>query len=450
MPAALVKSLSESTGIPIDEAEKRWEKAKKITQEERNLSESDGEIFWKYVVGVFKRSMGVMEDGISAQNNIYAETLRRRIRDCRTIEDIGETILIFTGNAAMSGPYRTIHWLKNKIDDPNRPAIERLNDFDWMEELLQGNPRLKETLPDHYSETIESTLIPSALAEIKARGKASRERIQKKIAKYCREYKRILSDAQDKAKDVSNAANAFAECAQKRQQLEDRTFRSILTELADQSPVTKREADLWVKQYVRIDAKVTKCLNSSRHFSVKDLNEFLALFYRACGGKVPAVTFHLSGSDTRSFCLPKLNIITLARNPKAVTELTIFHEMGHLLESNPMYLRLSLGWLNSRIKHPPTKVKLRDLTGEKHYGESGEAFVDGFWDPYVAKDYGGSHTEVFSMGMQRLAALNWIQHEVEKDTDHWDFILGVLSLPITDRQRGYLGRERIRFENAER
>ena len=62
MPALLVSSIAEQTGIPLSEAEHRWAKAKTITTNEKGLDPSDGDAFWKYVTGVFKKSMGIGDD----------------------------------------------------------------------------------------------------------------------------------------------------------------------------------------------------------------------------------------------------------------------------------------------------------------------------------------------------------------------------------------------------
>ncbi len=62
MPPELVKSISKNTGVDFLEAEKRWKKAKAITERESGMTESDGEDYWKYVTGVFKKSMGIGKD----------------------------------------------------------------------------------------------------------------------------------------------------------------------------------------------------------------------------------------------------------------------------------------------------------------------------------------------------------------------------------------------------
>lgn len=59
MPAALVATIAKQQGISKKEAEKRWNKAKTITQDETGMTESDGDKYWAYVTGVFKKSMGV-------------------------------------------------------------------------------------------------------------------------------------------------------------------------------------------------------------------------------------------------------------------------------------------------------------------------------------------------------------------------------------------------------
>lgn len=67
MPAALVKSLATDTGIDFIEAERRWKKAKAITEQQTGMAEGDGEDYWKYVAGVFKKSMGIIAESATAK-----------------------------------------------------------------------------------------------------------------------------------------------------------------------------------------------------------------------------------------------------------------------------------------------------------------------------------------------------------------------------------------------
>jgi len=95
MPIPLVKKLAGEKGIDLPEAEKRWEKAKKIAEEQAGLSETDGEDYWKYVVGVFKKSMGAGEGGISESADVQPWDKERlsvaypqRVREARSFSDI--------------------------------------------------------------------------------------------------------------------------------------------------------------------------------------------------------------------------------------------------------------------------------------------------------------------------------------------------------------------------
>jgi len=78
MPAALVAKLAETTNIDIAEAEKRWKRAKEITTEDKGLKESDGDEFWKYVTGVFKKSMGIGAVMESAEGKPLVDRMRLR------------------------------------------------------------------------------------------------------------------------------------------------------------------------------------------------------------------------------------------------------------------------------------------------------------------------------------------------------------------------------------
>lgn len=76
-----VKTTSDEAGIDFKEAEKRWKQAKQITEEQTGMTEADGEDYWKYVTGVFKKSMGISsvnepEDGpvLESAVNVKIET----------------------------------------------------------------------------------------------------------------------------------------------------------------------------------------------------------------------------------------------------------------------------------------------------------------------------------------------------------------------------------------
>lgn len=66
MPSNLIKSINEKTGIPISELENKWEKAKKLSKKQYNLTEASKK-FWPITVGIFKNSLGKdVEEKIAA------------------------------------------------------------------------------------------------------------------------------------------------------------------------------------------------------------------------------------------------------------------------------------------------------------------------------------------------------------------------------------------------
>jgi len=75
MPAALVKNMAEKQRISEAEAERRWAKAKDIIMDETELTEADGDQFWAYVTGVFKKSMGITESAILEAGTSYMQRL---------------------------------------------------------------------------------------------------------------------------------------------------------------------------------------------------------------------------------------------------------------------------------------------------------------------------------------------------------------------------------------
>ncbi len=85
MPAPIVKKLALEKGISVKEAENRWDKAKKVTKEQTDMTEDGGDDFWAYVVGVFKKSMGVQA---SMEDHIFEYSNPSEIEDSGTIEEL--------------------------------------------------------------------------------------------------------------------------------------------------------------------------------------------------------------------------------------------------------------------------------------------------------------------------------------------------------------------------
>jgi len=114
-----------------------------------------------------------------------------------------------------------------------------------------------------------------------------------------------------------------------------------------------------------------------------------------------------AGLNDRSYCDCVSRRIRLRKAPNDLDEMirfmgVVMHESGHAVEcDSPAHLAASNGIWSVRTAGKPLR-KLRDMIPGVNYGDHEVAHADtGFIHPYVAKDYGGVATEVFSMGLER-------------------------------------------------
>ena len=106
------------------------------------------------------------------------------------------------------------------------------------------------------------------------------------------------------------------------------------------------------------------------------------------------------------------------------TPSTIAHELMHVAErrmkvlnreENGKYGEKTLGWINSRW------IRTRAKEGEKivplgpPYGREEKAVKDGFYNPYVGKQYKEDVTEVLSMGIELLHEPQKLRTAIRKD-----------------------------------
>lgn len=99
---------------------------------------------------------------------------------------------------------------------------------------------------------------------------------------------------------------------------------------------------------------------------------------------------------------------------------TAIHELGHRLEAmNPEVLKAEKEFYDRR-----TKGEQLNWLG-KGYGYDEKTREDNFLHKYMGKDYNGRAYELVSMGLEMLYTK---PHELVKDRDYAQFILGVVAL----------------------
>lgn len=103
----------------------------------------------------------------------------------------------------------------------------------------------------------------------------------------------------------------------------------------------------------------------------------------------------------------------------------LFHELGHQLEQdNPELGEAARAWMRSRATGP--QQKLSKLTGTK-YGDDEVALPDHFADAYIGKVYKSGMTEVVSMGLEHFGHASDMKYLLDRDPEHFYFLVGALS-----------------------
>ena len=116
------------------------------------------------------------------------------------------------------------------------------------------------------------------------------------------------------------------------------------------------------------------------------------------------------------------NGITLGGNDD---QAIVIHEMGHILEArDPIIHERAIAFLNKRTQGE-TAIKMNAAMGKgfKGYDDDEITRPSKFIDPYMGKDYGGTATEIVSMGLQTM-----YERPVEfalKDPEYFDFMIEI-------------------------
>lgn len=97
MQTDLIGDVAAPDGVDFIEAEKRWKKAKSIAEQQTGMTEGDGDDYWKYVAGVFKKSMGIVTESATISEPA-AYDWKAELEAVTTFDDIEEVFLkLFPG-----------------------------------------------------------------------------------------------------------------------------------------------------------------------------------------------------------------------------------------------------------------------------------------------------------------------------------------------------------------
>lgn len=197
--------------------------------------------------------------------------------------------------------------------------------------------------------------------------------------------------------------------------------RAVRESILEASSVTPDQAKAWAKAQ-KIEPGAAAALKRMRYPKDKVLED-MAEFYRLIGGRLPAVTIRASRSKRASAEGIHGHSSSIINLGQFFNKRVLFHELAHHLEADPVALAAANGFLEHRRESAQT-YSLRELSGNKGYEAKERAFKDKWFDAYVGKDYGGSVTEVFSMGIESFSDDRTLAERMEKDPQMFAVMVG--------------------------
>lgn len=259
------------------------------------------------------------------------------------------------------------------------------------------------------------------------RDRSALSALQDKRAEYAENYKKTFAAVRLIA--VNRLKEFEAEKAEKAIEMFRAEGEAVIGSIMAASPVTAEQATAWASRQI-IDAAALGKL-SRLGYKKADVYRDLADFYRLTGGKSSAVRLSVDGGK-------RANAVGVdARLDEKVINLgsnfdrtTLFHELAHFLENDPISKAASNGFLVKR-RESPQPYSLRELTGNKNYGPNEIAVKDSFMNAYIGKIYRDGVTEVFSMGVQYLANPKDAAIFAAKDPEMFALISGYLTSDLT-------------------
>lgn len=209
----------------------------------------------------------------------------------------------------------------------------------------------------------------------------------------------------------------------------------IIDDTLAKSPVSSERASAWADSLGIDKDKSLKAKLKRIDYPLEQFKADAAEFYQLTGGKLAKVRFNVergtraSADGIHSAGKGVINVVG------KFSKRTLFHEMAHHLEADPIAKQLSKAFIIKRRNSDKTQT-LRKLTGNRGYDSSERAWPDDFLDPYVGKEYPDGITEVLSMGVERFSDPVSLARAVAKDPEHISLVLGYAATADSDLFQG--------------
>lgn len=195
--------------------------------------------------------------------------------------------------------------------------------------------------------------------------------------------------------------------------------KKIIDSIAIMSPVSDDAAKEFVKAKCAISKSAAARLKKTGYKT--DINQDIAEFYKITGGKLHQVSVQTDG-DRRANATKIGGMAVQTINLGAgFSRKTLWHELGHHLEFDPICKKLANEFLEKR-RESSNRYKMNALIKGGGYRSDEFAYKDNFIHAYVGKIYNDGCTEVFSMGMEHLSDPEKALEFAAKDPEHFALI----------------------------
>lgn len=251
---------------------------------------------------------------------------------------------------------------------------------------------------------------------------------QDRWVRYAESMRAEFDALRDKMLQDANAQPVEDESAEQRaaarQALADHGRRVIAAAL-EASPVTEEQATAWAAAQELTSTAAARLRKSG--YDPKQLRQDMADFYRLTGGRLAAVKIQSTGAKRASASEIHGHRTSIVNIDGRFTRATLFHELAHHLEADPLALAAGKGFLEKRREGNEVH-RLRDLTGNDGYRTNEYAYKDSWFNPYIGKHYDDA-TEVFSMGVESFSDPEVLAQRLAQDPEHFALVLGYMRTP---------------------
>jgi hypothetical protein len=304
-----------------------------------------------------------------------------------------------------------------------------------LAESIAQNPEylaVKAQIQKEYDE--RGTRLRELLHIADGRTGASEAEMQAAAAEYHALQKDGLVDRMNKL-NTDTWNKVIADRAERHAALFRADGEQIVSTLLDSSSVSNESALAWAKSQVVDDDAKAKL--KRQKYPLDKFYQDMADFYRLTGGKASAIRFMAGGKRANAGGIETVTGEKYINLDTSFTKETLWHELAHHLENDPLAKAAANGFLLKR-RESDKAYSLRSLTGSKFYGPTEIAWKDSFTNPYVGRIYRDGATEVFSMGLQYLSDPAKAAWFAGKDPEMFDLVTGYVGNPLSPAMRAKL------------